>query len=427
MAPSSGQSEILLIWPPGMIGADFSIFPIGCGYLRNQVAADWLDLSLHPDGLNDLLATAQARKIIGISTWGFNLSMVNRLIAQLRNITSAVIVTGGPSAKEADADYAIAREGEHALRRLTTDLLAGKRPEGPFCNDVAFEEDLDTLGGVDYLALGLDEYIAAGYKYWLYALKDKFPTAPLMATRGCPYRCAYCQGPEIMGTKVRKHSVAYVVETIERLHLDFGVGQMSFLDDNLTFDMDYAKNLCHAIIRLKDKKKYQFIISTSNGVRLNCLDNELLSLMQQAGWVEIVLAPESGSQATLSRMGKHIRLDQVKEKIDMIHRHQMVAVGFFMYGFPGETVADLKMTADFICRSRFDRCIINAFTPLPGTAVYEEAMTKCVASKPIKGSSAGFNHFEYVPESLHPEEMVAFQNAVSEKTRFRDKWIKDLT
>lgn len=431
--------RVLLIWPTGMKGDDWMLFPLAFGYLRNAVACDILDCSIEKIGNAEVAQRARDYDLVGITVWGFNVYNVQDIIDRIRACSNARIVVGGPSAGLVKADYALLGEAEEKFATLFAGLGASEEElldaipvlgvggqHAPKIPDV-FSDDLDELGVVDYDALRLADYHRSGYKYWMYTLKDKFTTAPLMATRGCPYKCTFCAAPALQGIKLRKHSIDYIIGTIETLYFKHGVRQISFIDDNLTLDARWAKTLCEAIIRFKHWKNIDFVCTTSNGVRYRTLDLELLELMRRAGWGEVVLAPESGSERTLIRMRKDLDLDVVDEKVDLIHEAGMNAVAFFIAGYPGEEPEDLLKSRNYILNSKFDRAVVNLFNPIPGTPIYQELVEAGeIAPKEIKINYHSVEALQYVTPSLTRAALAQFLREVSPKTNFREMWLKDL-
>lgn len=435
--------KVLLVWPTGMRGAaltDHCVFPLGLGYVLNAARAvpgvevAVLDASLDRLGPADVAARLDGADVVAVSCWGFNLQNVHDTIAAVRAAGDAVVVAGGPSAHLAGADHSIVGEGELAfaalLGALRDDLRAPagvpgvQRPGEPVAFPTCFTADLDTFGLVDYAALRLDDYLEAGYKDWMYTLKDKFRAAPLMVTRGCPYSCGYCQGPLVMGRRIRRHSPAYVIETMCGLHERHGIRQFGILDDNFTFDVDFAKSVCAEIIRLRERTGWRFAMTTVNGVRVGRLDDELLAMMKRAGWNEIVISPESGSPRTLRRMRKRMDLDDVVRKIGMVHRQGMTIVGNFMCGYPGETREDLELTRRFMVDNDFDRCNVSIFNPIPGTPIHEELL----ASGEIDGAPRKIDYkaIGYLTPTLERGDLLGFIEAVRCRTQFRERWIRDL-
>ena len=420
------MSNLLLVWPDGMRGKYWRLFPLGLGYLNNVVSCDILDASLNHVSDPELIRIATKYGLVGISVWGFNLLKVQHTIDLIKANTDAVIVAGGPSAHLVYADYTILGEGELNLKSLLDISEKSDQRDSPVGKNlpITYHLQLDDFGLIDYKKLHIDEYINNDYKDWMYTLKDKFRSAPVMATRGCPYHCAYCQGPVIMGKKIRKHSIGYILATIEDLYFNHAIRQISFLDDNLTFDVEWAKELCREIVIVKEKTKMDFIITTLNGVRVNRLDEELIVLMKKTGWAEVVIAPESGSPTTLKKMKKAIDLADVEVKVDLMHKHRLSVAAYFMLGYPGETKADLDMTRDYILNSKIDRCIINFFNPTPGTAIYDQMVLDGKLEDRLK--FIDYKTVGYVTEGLTAKNLTDCMDAVAEKTIFREKWIKDL-
>lgn len=431
--------RVLLVWPPGMRGSDWMLFPLGFGFLRNAVPCDILDCSINPLGLTEIATRCQDYDVVGISVWGINISTVEALISEIRQHSNATILAGGPSASQVDADYALAGESEQRFAALIAALATGDqaalnaidglgiRNKRTATMPRSFVNDLDSLGPVDYGALQLNGYLEQGYKYWMYSLKDKAPTGPIMATRGCPYHCNFCAGPVLQGHKLRKHSIGYILDTIDVLYHRHGIRQISFLDDNLTLDARWAKELCEAIITFKETRRLNFVCTTSNGVRYKTLDRELLLLMRRAGWGEIVLAPESGSEYTLELMRKQLDLGVVAQKVDLIHECGLNAVGFFLAGYPGEGPDDLRKTRDYILNSRFDRALVNLFNPIPGTPIYEHLVaTGEIKPSPIRLNYRNVEKLQYITPRLTQSDLSQFLRDVQPKTLFREMWIKDL-
>ena len=424
--------KLMLIWPKGMIGEKYAIFPLSFGYLRNVVPCSLLDCAIDDTAPSEIVGLLQDVDIVGISSWGFNIQNVLETIDVIKKNSNAIVLVGGPSAIVTPADFRILGEGENAFRQV----IDGFARDSNVCQSHSIDSNaeipslaaaphdcLDDFGFVDYESLQLEKYLQRGYKYWMYSLSDKVRSAPVIATRGCPYNCAHCQGPLLMGRKIRKHSAGYLLQTIETLCRKHDIKQISFLDDNLTFDADYAKALCLDIIRFKERTRLDFILTSSNGLRLERIDEELIALMKRAGWAEIVIAPESGSPKTLRRMRKNTPLDKVGQIVDMVHRHRMNIVGYFMYGYPGENKNDLELTKSFILNSHFDRCIAHPFTPIPGTPIYDDVVKN---GELPANYCIDYRSVSYVPTGLTEDDLRAFRDSISVKTTFREKWIKDL-
>lgn len=191
----------------------------------------------------------------------------------------------------------------------------------------------------------------------------KLPYAPIITTRGCPYKCTFCAGFRITGRKIRHRPMEQVWEEIELLVNEFGVKEIHIEDDNFTFDQEYAKEFC----RIAIEKKLSVLFSTPNGVRLDALDHELLDLMKKAGWYVIHCGIESGSDRVLKRIRKATTTERIKANIEKIHSHGIPVAAYFILGLPGETKADMEKTIRFARDSRVDWAQFACFLPIPGS------------------------------------------------------------
>ncbi len=191
----------------------------------------------------------------------------------------------------------------------------------------------------------------------------KLPYAPILTTRGCPYLCTFCAGFRVTGRKIRHRPLDQVWQEIELLVNEFGVAEIHIEDDNFTFDKDYAKEFCEIAI----KKDLPVLFSTPNGIRLDALDHQLLSLMKKAGWYVIHCGIESGSDKILKRIKKATTTSKIKNSIDQIHSHGLPVAAYFILGLPGETRQDIEKTLKFARTSGVEWAQFACFLPIPGS------------------------------------------------------------
>jgi len=193
-----------------------------------------------------------------------------------------------------------------------------------------------------------------------------FPIAPVMATRGCPYMCTFCSSAN---TKLRKRSVELVVNEVRLLQERHGIREFHMVDDNLTLDMEYAKEFCRAMLASGIKASW----ATPNGVRLERLDKDLLQLMKQVGFYSLCVGIESGSERIRIKMKKGSNLNKIRKDLQMIQDVGGIDVtAFFILGFPGETREDIEETIKFSRELPLQRAAFHSFIPLPGTEVWKE-------------------------------------------------------
>jgi radical SAM superfamily enzyme YgiQ (UPF0313 family) len=161
-----------------------------------------------------------------------------------------------------------------------------------------------------------------------------------------------------------------VLEEIRYLYENYSVRGINFIDDNLTFDKIFITSLCGVLIQKKDQWP-DLLIATPNGISMRTLDDDVISLMKQAGWDSITIAPESGVKDTLKRMKKNISIEQVRDYVFLIKKYDFKLFAFFIIGYPGETVRDILKTISFACSLPFDQIAFSPFTHLPGTPIHD--------------------------------------------------------
>ncbi len=421
--------RILFIWP-GVENTELrNLLPLGFGYLaanlprvhRIKLWDGVLECRRDNDGIMEEINRFHP-DLVGLSVWNFNLKAA-REVANLikQQFPELSIVLGGPSVSgyqdrifsTINADYAFSGEAEKPFRHflelfendvLTVDnlkqidgLIYKDGNEGIVCNPPRWES-LDDLKYCDYRVLNLDQYLEIGYRYGIHHTAKR--TAPILTTRGCPFPCEYCSARRINGMKVRTRPIESVIAEIKELHESFQIDGFNIIDDNFTFDIDYAKEVCRAIVDL-GMRNVSFCCP--NGVKVEYLDEELLDLMKLAGWDCLFIAPESGSARTLKNMRKQINLQVVEEKLKMIKRAGLKTFGFFMIGYPSERVADIRMTIDFACRNDFDFVVFTCFQPLVGTPVYEKLFKAGEMDKPPEGLD--YYEISYAPKGMTVRQM----------------------
>lgn len=385
------KPRVLLIWPYGVSGAE--AIPMAFAYLIPAMNTEMgcvgvMDCSLqniHPNDPRFVQSLREARPdIIGISVWSQNWRWVQTTVAAIRKTLFGVpIVLGGPhiSATEdyGPADYALAGECEqtfpvllHALGsgagQFEIDAIPGlhyggqvtQTPKRPVA-------DLDALGLPNYDAMLLPKYQKAGYRY-----RDGTRLqAPIVATRGCPYECSFCEAPIISGKMIRKHSIAYLHELLLHLKQKYNVSHINIVDDNFTFYKDYAKQFCEMVLSNREALG-DMTFATPNGIRVERSDAEMFRMMKAAGWSRVIFAPESGSQRMVDIMAKHLDLGVVPGRVAMAHEAGLDVEAFFIINYPGETDDNVAQTEKFIVETQFDAVSLHIFKPLPQTPIWRE-------------------------------------------------------
>jgi radical SAM superfamily enzyme YgiQ (UPF0313 family) len=222
--------------------------------------------------------------------------------------------------------------------------------------------DVDDMPMPAYHLLDIERYFDIDFV--------RFPTVDrraiqIFTSRGCPYRCIYCH--DLFGKRFRGRKPELVWEEIKYLVNTYDIGEFMIEDDIFNMDIDRAKRICDLVIASGLKLGFQF----GNGVRLERFDEELMQKLAQAGAHHMAIAIESGNGRIQKLIRKNLKLDNLNQVLGWARRYGVETLGFFMLGFPGETVEEINETIRFACRSYFNEALFSIATPYAGTELNE--------------------------------------------------------
>jgi len=361
--------------------------------------------------------------LIGIQVFSSCFTVTQRALRILRDILpDAILVIGGPhvtaTAERAledlpEADFGFAGEAEPGfpllvnavLNQRSTDLAAipgliyrknGKHVTNPR----AVVKDLDGLGFPSWECIPPNTYPDSPQG----AFYKRYPIAPILTTRGCPYECTYCGSPVNMTRQYRERSIEHVLDEIELLSVEYGVREIHIIDDLFSLKKSRVLDFCHGL----NERGLDIAYTFPNGLRLDSLDRDMLLAMKATGAYAFTVGIESGSDRTLKAMKKQLSLSIIREKLQLICDCGLEPSGFFIIGFPGETKDDIEQTIQFAKSLPLKRAHFSNYLPLPGTEstlkLYQEG-----AVIPGNWSELAYYKTPYVPEGLTKRELKRLQ------------------
>jgi anaerobic magnesium-protoporphyrin IX monomethyl ester cyclase len=298
-----------------------------------------------------------------------------------------------PSAKPTESlsqphiDFVIIGEPERTSQELASALEKGGKPEdlkqvkglgfmmvgkAVITEPRPIIEDLDSLPFPARHLLPMKELFAA-VKQTPIRGEIRKPNVRFLTSRGCPNNCIFCSNHIVMGKQWRGRSPENVIAELEQIVHDYGIKQVDFEDDNMTFNRKRMAAICDLMVeRGLDLEWY-----TPNGVRADSLDAELLAKMRRSGCQRIYVAPESGVQRVVDGIiKKNQSLQKVEQAIVDAHKVGIKVSTFWIIGFIGETKQDMQATIDYAHKLRTlgaDRFYFSYATPLTGTELYRQA------------------------------------------------------
>jgi anaerobic magnesium-protoporphyrin IX monomethyl ester cyclase len=105
--------------------------------------------------------------------------------------------------------------------------------------------------------------------------------------------------------------------------------------------------------------------------RVDGIDAATAGVMKGAGCRRVYLGLESGSQDTLDLMKKQVTVEEGIRAVHLYREAGIEVAGFFIVGYPGETVSSIEETLGLALALPLDEISFNVPYPLPGSRLFE--------------------------------------------------------
>jgi len=309
--------------------------------------------------------------VIGISFMSCDFNAANKAIDCIKEVsTDCKIVVGGvhPSVATEEVaannriDYIIVGEGEISFAKLLNDIendsnssriIIGEKPD---LNELPFEDR------------ELYDYNTS-IKFTNFPGFYKAPMVSMVASRGCPFNCAFCapHAKTIFGPKVRYQSVDNVIQEIGELYEKYKFKSLAFYDYSFFLNKDWMHEFCDKF----DKIGFKTQIWANCRADLICSNEKGIKRLKDIGLRMIAIGMESGSQKILDFLKKGTTVEQNIRAAQICKNNGIAVRGLFMLGIPTETKEDVRATINLIRKIQPDIYSFSYFTPMPGTFLFE--------------------------------------------------------
>ena len=202
----------------------------------------------------------------------------------------------------------------------------------------------------------------------------------VQATRGCPYRCFYC---DVYKTTLHhyRRSVDSIFEEVKMI-ADLGVKRIEFIDDIFNVKRKDFVEFFNKVIQHNLKVKFFF----PTALKGDLLDKESIDVMMQGGSIGFKVSLESASPRMQKVMRKNLNIEKFRENLEYVCKNYPDAITSVntMHGFPTETEEEAMMTLNFIKDIKWIHFpYVHVVKIFPGTGLEEFALDHGVARKAI--------------------------------------------
>lgn len=389
--PEDGQSGDY--YTPEYAVNDFSVYPpLGVLYVATSLKGFYPVQAFDPVakkmGIPQTIEALVAMKptILGISCQTYRIYPCAEIAKQVKaRLPDTIIVIGGPHTTAypvetfelPGVDYVVVGDGDTSLKLLTDALAAGdesmlsqvpgliyKKDEKMVRNPLANNADLDSIPIPDRDLLDIKDYYTAA--------DGDSEIITMISSRGCPFKCVYC---DVLEKQYRFRSPKSVADEMEHIAKKYNDPVIHIFDDTYNLTKKRVVEISKEIIRRGIKVKW------TTRARVSPFDDEMVSVMAQSGLKRAHFGVESGSPLSLQKILKGVRVEHIEKAFELCRKYGVESLAYFIIGFDWETKKEIKETIQFIGKISPDFIMANMLHPLAKTTVYEDLIKRGVYEK----------------------------------------------
>jgi radical SAM superfamily enzyme YgiQ (UPF0313 family) len=328
--------------------------PLGLATLAGLCPEHW-SVRIVDEAIESLPERPDA-DIVGVCGMGVQHPRQRELLAYYRQQGYFTVAGGSfaslcPERLEDLADCVVAGEAERIWPRFCADYEAAR-----------VQSKYVETGSVDLADVPTPRFDLLDLK--------RYGTASLQFSRGCPYRCEFCDIIVMFGRKPRTKTPQQVGRELDALRAE-GARSAFFVDDNLIGNRKAAKELLRYLVDYQQRHGHLFEFGTEASLNL-ADDPELLNLFREAGFAWVFLGIETPNVASLKAVGKtqNTRTDLLSA-VRTIYAHGIDVYSGFIVGFDGDTEQAFDYQYRFIVDAGIQVAMVGLLTALPRTPLYE--------------------------------------------------------
>src|SRR3989339_600374 len=337
------------------VGKEAAFPPLGLPTIASMLPKEWeielVDINIEP-------LTEEHIKwadVVFVSAMLIQLQSANEVIKRCKDFGKTV-VGGGPAFTTArekfpGVDHVLRGEAENVLPSLLSDLEAGNALPSYTCQK--FPDLCETP-----------------LPAWHLIKMDKYATMSIQFSRGCPFKCEFCDIRKIFGEKVRTKTPTQMMAELQAIYELGWRGSVFIVDDNFIGNKMAAKKFLRVLIAWQKQHGHPFKFFSQVSINI-AEDEELMRLMSESNFHQVFVGIETPNLKALQDCGKYQNLKRkLADSVEIIQRHGMKVMAGFIVGFDSDTLAAFKAMADFIELTGIVVAMVGPLIALPETDLY---------------------------------------------------------
>lgn len=369
-------------------GKDFNHNPpLGILYLASALKRAGHEVAVHDQGAreNNLgypsFDSVQKfnTEAIGFSLYTFGLTNTLKYIKELKQAFPDIkIILGGHHSTALpertmfdcpEADFLVYGEGEITI----VELLKAIEDRSDFrnVNGLYYRSRENIIStpprpysqNLDEIPFPANEFIQ-GYTYPSENISKGKKVLNMLAARGCPFHCAYCN-KAVYGSSYRRRSPVNVVDEIEYMFDKFGYDEVMFHDELFTANKSWMYELFDEVKKRGLKFPWRCL------GRVGTVKYEDLVKIRENGCYIIAFGIEAGNEDVRIDIGRKMTNLDIKRTFSDAKRAGLVTYAFNMINHRLDTMDTIRETFNLMCE--VNACFSPVFvcSPLPGSKLHK--------------------------------------------------------
>ncbi|HKB00652.1 MAG TPA: radical SAM protein [Gemmataceae bacterium] len=237
----------------------------------------------------------------------------------------------------------------------------------------------------------------------------RYQSVAVQFSRGCPFRCEFCDIIVTFGRKPRAKSISQVERELDLLRAH-GVRNVFFIDDNLIGHLPRCRELLAFLQDYQARHRYRFTFGAETSANVAAAPG-LLPALRRANfqWVFIGLETPSREALLETRKEQNTRADAL-ETVRAVYSHGIDVYGSFVVGFDADDTSIFDRQFEFIVRSGILVASVALLIALPKTPLFER-LQRAGRLRPTAGDRHRlWNNLiatNVVPLRMSEEELIA--------------------
>jgi radical SAM superfamily enzyme YgiQ (UPF0313 family) len=233
-------------------------------------------------------------------------------------------------------------------------------------------EDLNIIPRFDLIDMSEhSKFGTIGAFYCFKPKETKFAT--VLSNRGCRARCTFCSVRNFNGPGVRQRDIMSVVDELEYLENEHGIGHVMWLDDDLLLNPKRTIGLFNEMVRRNLKLTWD---ATNGVIAASCTD-EIIAAAAESNCIALNVGMESGNPQILKEVKKPGTIDTFLKASEVLKKYPQIHTSLLLIiGLPNETMRQILDTINVSREMDFDWSRISVLQPLPNTPIYDQMVAQ---------------------------------------------------